>query len=362
MWGTYAGTAVGPFDAGGEFLWSFYQCFGNVGIWFTQSGWVGFCDFGNYKPATSTWSKMVTVQGNGTVGWSQLYTGSSACDGQGQSPCFTFSGSFSVTVTPVAADLILRPSRYVVTQGQSVTFRARRKPSNVPFQIQGWTWTPDGGTATPVSCDTVCTTSPTSSGTMQVSAIVNGVPTTKSVHIRVLCAPTGDALLDSLPFLDAMADAWSQSGADDPDGNQRRERPFTVNCSSDGECSHTLYSSPSNGPCQSQMPPKDQTGTEVGRGHTHPFIPDGYPDREALPPATCPLQEGPYDRTQYAAPGPSPVDYEHAAGPGSDVPNFVVDGKNVYLLPPAAPGTNPALIAGNTQALKRISSQGCVRF
>jgi hypothetical protein len=353
IWGAYAGATVGPFDASGEFIWSMYDCFGYVSVSFSSSGWVGFCDYGNYTPATSTWSTMATVQGNGIVAWTQPYTGSSVCDGVGQPPCFEFTGSFDVSVTPVAANFVLRPSRHVVVQGDSVTFWARRSPSNVPFQIQGWTWTPDGGTATSVSCDTVCVTTPNTSGTMQVSAIVNGVPSTKSVHIRVLCAPTGDPLLDSLPILDAMKDAWDQSGADDPDGNQRRERPFTVNCNADGECEHEVGSSPYNAPCSSQMPP--QTPGEVARGHTHPFIPYGSPGQEDLPDPTCPQKQGPYDANRYAFPGPSGADYNHAAGPGSGVPNYVVDGSRIYGLPP---GTNPAQIAAGMTKTPR-NSQGC---
>src|SRR5690606_22244902 len=112
----------------------------------------------------------------------------------------------------------------------SVTLTGSALPSvwrrhSMAFNTQRRTSTPDSAGTLTQHCakQATCTITPQASGTMTLTALVNGVEKSRSVHIRVLCAPTGDSLMDSLPILDALGVAWDSSNADDPNAANRRE-------------------------------------------------------------------------------------------------------------------------------------------
>lgn len=187
--------------------------------------------------------------------------------------------------------LKLKPSRYVVTSGMGVTFTALGTPDSVypyklPFTVQNWQWIPDSGAAsTPCSPGVIaCTKTLTSSGTMWVTALLNGEIQTSSVHVRVLCQFTGDSLLDNYPLLDAMRNAWAGSCQGSP--NERKEWVWTVECDSGGICYAEWWVEPDATPCRTVLPNYPTGGRRrIAEGHTHPLIPSGYP---GLPPDSSP--------------------------------------------------------------------------
>src|SRR5690606_32866617 len=186
----------------------------------------------------------------------------------------------------------------------------------MPFNTQRWTWTPDSAGTPTQHCanQASCTITPQTSGTMTLTALVNGAEKSRSVHIRALCAPTGDALMDSLPILDALGAAWDSSNADDPNAANRRKRYFAVECNASGECGWTVYpNGPFDTPCEATPPTRDTTGTRTAGGHIHPFTPftgSPLPPSEIFPP-NCGRGPG-----RGGAPRPSPSDLTHIVGPG----------------------------------------------
>lgn len=337
-------------DAGGQHNASGGQCYARVMVTFSLSGGKSFCDYANQKPITAVWADTSIMKGSATARW---YKGPASfawhCDGAGKPPCYTYTRTHVVTVTPVAAALVLVPSRYVTHPGKgSVTFTASRTPTmfgphSIPFTVQSWAWAPDSGSATGPNCaaSTTCAYTPATSGTMTLTALVNGTVQTKSVHIRVLCAPTGNPLLDSLPALDGLKAAWDSSHPDGPAIN-RRERYFTVQCDASG-CTYTVVpGDPSDTPCQAQPPTSDTTGTRRAGGHTHPFTPGPgpLPLSEQLP-SNCGVPPG-----WGAAPRPSPGDLAHIVGPGAGLPHYVIDRKNIY--------STPFFVGVDTTALRQL--------
>lgn len=320
---------------------------------FSGSGFVGFCDGFNQKPPTSEWSATAIVQGDALVGWVKGPASFGAtCDQPGQPPCYTYTGSHTLSITPVPAELAVSATRWVVVPPQSVTFTAKAVPDrvgalSVPFQVLGWRWEPELGSGGAVCGTTAtCTYSPTSSGTMYVDAIVNGANRTRSVHIRVICQPTGDPLLDSLPILDAMKEAEAASGDPNTPGNQtsRREHSFTVQCDASGECTHTVTDLGT--PCGGIPPRVDTIPGIRAEGHIHPFFPavpnpngPGWdlrnPGSDSLP-EEC--KKKPTSGTKGSQAGPSHDDFKHVEsvnnGPGSILlPHYVANPDSVYVIP-----------------------------
>lgn len=305
-----------------------------------------------------------------TAKWTQYYSCGSETD-----PCRrSVSTGVMVSVDPVQATLTLKASKYVSPPFQLVNFHADRVPTaggqyGIPLIINQWVYTQDDGVVVNPGCPTGgsptawdCSYGPQKSGTMTVSATVNGVDQTQSVHIRVICQPTGDTLLDSLPILDALGAAWTQSSPT-LDPTQRRERTWSVQCDANGVCSWTVYSVVGQTPCQSPAPSPDPGGARRAEGHTHPFIPYGSPGEEEIPSAACPrLPVGGttfYGGTAYVLAGPSQPDLRNAAQSGGGFPRYVMDANYIYVMPP---GTDPAAIAGATKQIPRVDSQGCRRI
>lgn len=363
--GDLRGTLAGQTDAGGQHNGSTNQCHARVSVVFSQGGGEVFCDWWNQKPVSAVWSDTSVMRGLGTARWHRgPVSWASHCDGAGEPPCFTFAGAgHVVTVTPVPATLSLVPSRYVTHPGKSsVTFKAMRTPAmfgphSVPFTVQSWVWTPDSGKASGPSSGTnpTCVFTPMSSGTMTVTALVNGTVQSRSVHIRVLCAATGRPDLDSLPLLDAMSaaydSAWNANPAD------RRERAWSVDCVN-GECITTIWPpAPGGSPCSTDWPPGSPIpgAVRVGDGHVHPFEPassDTVPDACPRRPGVAYADSG--GRT--AVPGPSTQDYREGANvPWTGWNHCVVEPSRIYCFPV---GVDPAVAEAATWDSPRQAA-GC---
>lgn len=235
-----------------------------------------------------------------------------------------------------------------------MTFTASAVPSTANgVNLLGdvsWEWQPDGGAASPVTCNNPCSYSP-SSGTMRASSLVNGQSQTRSIHIRFLCASTGNPLLDSLPYLDALKQAMDNSGnPDGTDQQNRREHGFHIDCPPGEACNVHEYptGSETSTPCSASPPIVPIGDSLTGWGHAHPFHPvvfdsstgkwtfrpGGMPSDST--PDNCPRQT-PKAGTSGAKPFPSPSDFDHAGSyntdPGADIPEIVIDTDNIYFIP-----------------------------
>ena len=155
--------------------------------------------------------------------------------------------------------------------------------AGAPYKIQAWHWYPVNGPDSILSSDTLTrfkTRMVSQSGTMRVTALVNGVVRTDSASIVIRCH-MGDTVLDNQVIADTMEKAWDLTKADSaPD--QRREQPFTYwTDSANATHIQTNFNDPNSTPCTSaaNWGPQVKTGVIV---HTHPFT---WP---AIMPVTCP--------------------------------------------------------------------------
>lgn len=322
----HPGTLVGTIPpAGGNQGLQTNNCYGMVQIWYSYVGTVPVGTACNGPVRTTP----IKLHGTGQATRGSGYPGASppACGFYPYTPCYYYSGGAqAITLTPIDMQLKLRPSRYVVTSGMSVTFTASGTPDSVypyklPFTVQSWQWTPDSGTASaPCSAGvTACTKSIAVSGTMKVTALVNGEVKSESVHVRVLCQVTNDSILNKYPLLDAMNSAWTSSYT--PNRSERREWWWTVDCDPSGYCVSKTYLIPGATRCGvPYWPPEPPPGwTRKGQGHTHPFVPFDYPGWESISDSECPPESGVPthpDSIRIVPPGPSEKDYIASQGAG----------------------------------------------
>ena len=276
-------------------------------------------------------------------------------------------------VEPVQATLTLRPSRYATQAFYLVSFHADRVPTGggnygIPLAIQQWLYTQDDGVVVNPGCPAGsnptawdCSYGPQKSGTMTVTARVNGVPQTQSVHIRVICQPTGDPLFDSLPVLDAIAEAWKLGNATNLDPTQRRERPWSVDCSQGGICTYTVYPSGATTPCTAAILPLDPSGTRRAEGHTHGLRPVGLANPDSLPSSLCPPSPGqPYSAFVWTTLGPSPSrHYQILADSRRKTPHIVAEPDYMWVVPV---GTNIGSLIVCTQPVPRRDGGSCSRY
>lgn len=349
-------------DARGR-QWGWSTCVEGMSI-FYEGGWSQWKPGGGCQPnqgyvAEGGFTEYLLMGGAAWARW----------DGEIPNSESTYDGGFSVTVTPVQADLNLIPSRYVVLADGEVVFTALINPSavagiNVPYSDVSWDWTPDttGGSDPASQCGIVlvCTTNIPVSGTMEVTVTVNGETKSRSVHIRVICASTGDPRLDSLPLLDAMATAMGLTGDIDQPGNQtsRREVFWRTNCTPEEGCV-TQYDTTGT-PC-TNMPDLLPDSTTVADGHTHPYHPVVHAPgggwtfqdvgRDSTPDVCHPGESG----THGSGPMPSPEDLEHVGDnnpPGSPcIPHYILDGDAIIAIPCGA--MTPAQRSDSTRTIPR---------
>jgi hypothetical protein len=364
----HPGTVVGVIPPGGGHQGlQTMNCYGQVQIWYQYGGSfnVGTDCEGGVRTTP------IKMQGNGQASRGPGYPGASppSCGYYPYTPCYSYTGgSQSITITPIDMQLKLKPSRYVVTSGMSVTFNAFGTPDSVypyklPFTVQSWQWTPDSGaSSTPCSAGvTACTVTPPKSGTMRVTALVNGEVKSASVHIRVLCQFTSDSLLNNLPLLDAMKTAWDS--AYKPNVNDRVEWWWTVDCDVNGVC---VASPPILMPgafgCGSPWPPGPASGwTRRAQGHIHPGIP--FKDKTHHgdeSPASCPAHA---NDTLYVTPpkhyisgAVSDSDYVGSSIQPAGIKHCVIDGTNIQCFPMGRP---PSVERDSTVKYPRQQPNGC---
>jgi hypothetical protein len=235
------------------------------------------------------------------------------------------------------ADLVLTASASSVTPSTNVTFTASATPAAVHndwrlFAVQSWEWVPDSGSQT-ASCGTskTCNFTPQSSGTMKVTALVNGTVQTEERFVSVLPCLTGDSLLDDARIRRALKEAWEGSNAGDPDQGDRRERLGGRFPDGQGGWTDTTFSTlPGATMCRSYDPAEWNWNTP-GLGppaitrHTHPASPGEHrtygscPERDTTP--------WPPGTTRIIGRGPSQSDYSSFF----DIPFVVVDADYIHL-------------------------------
>jgi hypothetical protein len=188
--GANAGKYVSEWDAGGQYSNSLGGCAANVSVSFSGSGGFQACDAYNAKPLTSDWVGSALVQGTASVSWARgPYYGITGCDGLGQPPCYTFTGSHNVEVTPVPAKLLVNVDKRSALRGTSFVFTASVSPavsgsSPVPFQVTKWRFVDQAGLTTDNLCplQARCSFAPAKSGTMFADGIANG-GSASGVHV-----------------------------------------------------------------------------------------------------------------------------------------------------------------------------------
>lgn len=285
-------------DAGGSFDWNAY-CKANVTAYASQAGYIEFCRWDQYIPVTSVWLDTLVMKGDVYAKWAAgPPTWSSWCDGASNPPCYTYTGSFAITVTPAANKLTLAAMPSTISSGDTVTFTA--SAGGASFSVQEWIWQPDEppGTSNTGSCTigvTQCDAAINESGTMYVRATVGGY--VEQAHTTVTVEPpdlslsadrteiqegdtvvfTGHIIPESAPY-EVVGWSWQPDGIitaavtpmrgnvtavltdstppgdstetdtlqtiDDSDLDVPDERPATNSCThTELECTMTIYSS-----------------------------------------------------------------------------------------------------------------------
>lgn len=287
-------------------------------------------------PLQEEWRKVIVVKGSGAASWVRPPTGGNyQCDVPGTPDCFTYTGSFQVSVTPFPAELGLKASKPAVEPGQNVTFTASVTPDSiesvaVPFKVAEWRWQPDAGGASTLlpQCanQKVCNHAPTVSGTMRAIGFANGAADEATVHVTVFPCLVNDSLLDDPTVRDALRKVFNGMGIGGPD-SLRVERAAGMYCDEAGSCTSELYPvGPSDNECR--MYPPAAAGDSDVLIHGHPFRPmSEYTNADY-----CPFGE-----IKVAA-RPSNDDFYNYSGPRWLV---VIDRLNVYVVPPSTDGLPP---------------------
>lgn len=228
-------------------------------------------------------------------------------------------------------DLVLTASASSVTPSTNVTFTASATPAAVHndwrlFAVQSWEWVPDSGSQA-ASCGTskTCNFTPQSSGTMKVTALVNGTVQTEERYVSVLPCLTGDSLLDDARIRRALKEAWEGSNADGPQSGRvervggRFPGPPPVDT--------TFPPLPGASACRGWNPSQwnwnsPGQGGPVVTWHTHPF--NHGEQRQSS--SVCP-ERGAVDPTRMFIEPASGTDFSG----GGDLPLIIVSPNFVFL-------------------------------
>ncbi len=311
--GSHASVQFGPAGLAGS-------CGGLLRIDFDSGG-------GSWWPSTgctptSAGKSLDTVtQGVKGLGKVSRGPGPTSCDTT--PPCFTYSGSQSVTITPISSNIQESVNYPRGTPGLLRTFKAAITvyvPSGF-WGVTEWRWIPDSGSSV-VECvgyGPTCWFAPTLSGTMQVTATVNGVVRTATVRAEVNCGaltgPPGDSAFLRIAN-DTMTRAlvqlaWDSSRATGPIANRLERRGYWGINMSGQRAMDFNYSTTGSTPCRSSYPPHGlHLDSILESTHVHPFG-----DNDTTP-TSChtlrPLATGFYDG--HSLLGPSPDDFHDLAG------------------------------------------------
>jgi hypothetical protein len=189
---------------------------------------------------------------------------------------------------------------------------------------------------------------------------VNGTPKTVKARVEKLPCLTGDSLLDTRMWREALRAMWDSSGYPGPATN-RRERMADLLCDAAGACHTELHPvGPSDTPCSSH-PPSPTPGYYLrARAHSHPFRPLRDPrfdpgHRDTLP-DNRPRQDPQRTDMRFSRDRPSdPQDWDHFLLHPA-VPLFVVDPEFVY---PVAGWLQPSLRDTEIQRRRIRRSGSC---
>lgn len=273
------------------------------------------------------------------------------------------SGKFRVTADPsyvtsggIMASRVRASIRASESgSGSTVTFQASTDDQS-SLAIQSWSYQPDSstqGASSPCSpADNPCVTDVEQSGTMFVTATIDGKQELASAHVTVgPCPTTGDSVLDSPGVIDSLKAALLRSHPEATPGTgmmtelggvvwRRRNGTFfltSLTPLSTTECGITLPGAP-------YVPPPSETGsTVIANWHTHP-------SHDSTDVYGCPPNNG-VVRAQHLGDGhPVPLAAPRSNGGGSDddwdgtdanaAPNYVIDSDgDIWRLDP---GTAPS--------------------
>lgn len=260
------------------------------------------------------------------------------------SPCVTYSGSQTVKVTRLPADLSLTSSHPTVQPNTAVTFKAKPSVATIgtpafvtPFTVKTWRFVEDSA-RTYVPCasttDTTCVLSVRRGGTMHVTAEVNGREITKTIRVRpelclfpdTLTNPVA-ALLNRQAVRDDLDEMFHASLPFGPPANRIERLSFGYDSSNALVTRRPTYSGANA--CRSPSTfPSPEPGTRLYMAHTHPFRP-GPAGADSVP-DYCDSERG---FTNFMFPGPSLSDWDRAREWGTV--SFVVDKDSIYgMLPP----------------------------
>jgi hypothetical protein len=190
---TYLQAYSGNLDGSGIYVESaFSACYANITFRFSVTGNRGPGPCLYYPAPVSSWADTTLVQGTASVtrgpGIPQF---TSDCN---YSPCHSYSGSQTVSVTPLSATLQLAGSATQVDSGQTVVFTATVTPSSikgiqVPLKILTWRWLPSGGgTGLTGACSNPvnpCSAVIREAGAMELTALANGAEQVGTATVAV---------------------------------------------------------------------------------------------------------------------------------------------------------------------------------
>jgi len=193
---TYLQAYSGDLDGSGIYVESaFSSCYASVTFRFSVEGTMGPGPC-LYTPAPrSSWADTSLVQGTASVtrgpGIPQF---TQDCN---YNPCHSYSGSQTVSVTPLTATLQLAGSATQVDSGQTVVFTASVTPLSikgiqVPLKILTWRWLPSGGgTGLTTACTSPvnpCSAVIREAGAMELTALANGAEQVDSAAVALKSA------------------------------------------------------------------------------------------------------------------------------------------------------------------------------
>jgi hypothetical protein len=202
MNGAYAGVYIGPWDAMGTYT----NCYNAVLVRAPMMYGYPFCD-GSLGPVNVR-TKLTTMRGPVSVEWNKKppLASTGQCDQVGGLPCHTFTGTFTVTVTPTSQYLSLTASPTTVEAGDSVTFTPS-VASGKTYTVLSWTWAPNDSSTSFTVCGTAatCRIAAYGSGTMylrakvRISASQSQVEQAKAAVTVEPCDPVVLAILQEYP-------------------------------------------------------------------------------------------------------------------------------------------------------------------
>ncbi|MGH7717372.1 MAG: hypothetical protein ACREON_00820 [Gemmatimonadaceae bacterium] len=316
LWGDNKGKYWFDADPGGACSWAF-GCDTNVGLEFTEESfwgrWFSFRDEG-WLPDQEVWVDTIVVKGSGVARRQRGPAGSQnmanyPCDfpPNWPEPCFTITGTHTVTLTPMATKLQLAASRTTVLAGDPVTFTASTI-DGTGFDVVEWIWVPDqpadggpvlmarigdqrepgsgsatlyadGGPPICVGPTNPCTEPMLQSGTMYVRAVIHwaaGTVEQASVHVDVIPCPTGDSLLDTQWVRDSLRQLLRDSRPDAAADTLKVEQAaFFLRDRTTGALSFHRAPADSANNCmvQGEYEFDPQRHILVALVHTHPYAP-----------------------------------------------------------------------------------------